>query len=176
MKTAKPEKLDNDSTNIHISNLEGEMQKIHKIPGKAYGKGSGFLFFSKERGDCCKQYWENFYSLWCQSTFLETRFNCAKGYWDSGELHMRGVSCRKSRYKHGRTDWVSNWEKDNSNCWNIFPRKPKRWVSSSIADPEYFSQSHRFADPRQNSGLRKDAPVWEFVLDHLNNCQWRLLI
>ena len=72
-------------------------------------------------------------------------------------------SCRKRRYKHGKTDWVRNWEKDNSNCWNIFQRKPKSWSPSSIADPEYFSQRHRFADPRQNSesGLRNEAP--EFV-------------
>ena len=71
---------------------------------------------------------------------------------------MEGVLCRKSRYKHGRTNWVRSWEKDNSNCWNVFQRKPKRWTPSSIVDLEYFSQSHRFADPRQNFGLRKDAP------------------
>ena len=32
------------------------------------------------------------------------------------ELQMEGVLCRKSRYKHDRTNWVRNWEKDNSNC------------------------------------------------------------
>ena len=76
---------------------------------------------------------------------------------------MESIRCRNSRYKHGRTNWVRNWEKDNSNCWNIFQRKPKSWSPSSIADPEYFSQRHRFADPRQNSesGLRNEAP--EFV-------------
>ena len=79
------------------------------------------------------------------------------------ELQMESIRCRNSRYKHGRTKWVRNWEKDNSNCWNIFQRKPKSWSPSSIADPEYFSQRHRFADPRQNSesGLRNEAP--EFV-------------
>ena len=81
------------------------------------------------------------------------------------ELQMESIRCRNSRYKHGRTKWVRNWEKDNSNCWNmhIFQRKPKSWSPSSIADPEYFSQRHRFADPRQNSesGLRNEAS--EFV-------------
>ena len=50
---------------------------------------------------------------------------------------MESIRCRNSRYKHGRTKWVRNWEKDNSNCWNIFQRKPKSWSPSSIADPEY---------------------------------------
>ena len=66
------------------------------------------------------------------------------------ELQMESIRCRNSRYKHGRTKWVRNWEKDNSNSMleyayalNVIMipvcislkiqrklRKPKRWSPS----------------------------------------------
>ena len=49
-KKAKPKKSesDKDSTDIHISILEKEMQNMQKIPRNAYGKDSRVLFFHKE--------------------------------------------------------------------------------------------------------------------------------
>ena len=156
-KKAKPKKSDKDSTDIHISILEKEMQNMQKSLEMLTEKIQEFCSSTKKEATNTESI-----STPCGVNRRYSKQDLtALRVIEIQELQMEGVLCRKSRYKHGRTNWVRSWEKDNSNCWNVFQRKPKRWTPSSIADPEYFSQSHRFADPRQNSGLRKDAP--EFV-------------
>ena len=157
MKTAKAEKSDKDSTDIHISILEKEMQNMQKSLEMLTEKIQEFCSSTKKEATNTESV-----STPCGVNRRYSKQDLtALRVIEIQELQMEGVLCKKSKYKHGRTNWVRRWEKDNSNCWNVFQRKPKRWTPSSIADPEYFSQSHRFADPRQNSGLRKDAP--EFV-------------
>ena len=156
-KKAKPKKSDKDSTDIHISILEKEMQNMQKSLEMLTEKIQEFCSSTKKEATNTESV-----STPCGVNRRYSKQDLtALRVIEIQELQMEGVLCRKSRYKHGRTNWVRRWEKDKTNCWNVFQRKPKRWTPSSIADPEYFSQSHRFADPRQNSGLRKDAP--EFV-------------
>ena len=160
-KTAKPEKSDNVSTD-YTSTLQKDMQNMQnslRVLTEA---------IEEFRSSTMKQE-----TVANNSERISTPCGVNRRYSKQDlsalrvieiqELQMESIRCRNSRYKHGRTKWVRNWEKDNSNCWNIFQRKPKSWSPSSIADPEYFSQRHRFADPRQNSesGLRNEAP--EFV-------------
>ena len=171
-KTAKPEKSDNVSTD-YTSTLQKDMQNMQNSLQKDMQDMQNSLRVLTEaieefRSSTMKQE-----TVANNSERISTPCGVNRRYSKQDlsalrvieiqELQMESIRCRNSRYKHGRTKWVRNWEKDNSNCWNIFQRKPKSWSPSSIADPEYFSQRHRFADPRQNSesGLRNEAP--EFV-------------
>ena len=145
MKTAKAEKSDKDSTDIHISILEKEMQNMQKSLEMLTEKIQEFCSSTKKEATNTESV-----STPCGVNRRYSKQDLtALRVIEIQELQMEGVLCRKSRYKHGRTNWVKSWEKDNSNCWNVFQRKPKRWTPSSIADLEYFSQSHRFTDPRQ---------------------------
>ena len=128
MKTAKAEKSDKDSTDIHISILEKEMQNMQKSLEMLTEKIQEFCSSTKKEAT-------NIESI-STPCGVNRRYSkqdlTALRVIEIHELQMEGVLCRKSRYKHGRTNWVRSWEKDNSNCWNVFQRKPKRWTPSSI--------------------------------------------
>ena len=160
-KTAKPEKSDNVSTD-YTSTLQKDMQNMQKSLRVLTKAIEGFRS-STMKQEIVANNSERISTPCGVNRRYSKQDLSALRVIEIQELQMESIRCRNSRYKHGRTKWVRNWEKDNSNCWNIFQRKPKSWSPSSIADPEYFSQRHRFADPRQNSesGLRNEAP--EFV-------------
>ena len=113
MKTASTaEKSDKDSTDIHISILEKEIQNMQKSLEMLTEKIQEFYSYTKKEATNTKS--------------ISTPCGVNRGYSEQDltalrvieiqELQMEGVLCRKNRYKHGRTYLVRNWGKDISNC------------------------------------------------------------
>ena len=117
-KTAKPEKSDNGSTDIYTSTLQKDMQNMQKSLRLLTEAIQRF------RSSTMKQE-----TVANNSERISTPCGINRRYSKQDlsalrvieiqELQMESILCRNSRYKHGRTNWVRNWEKDNSNCWNM---------------------------------------------------------
>ena len=101
-KKAKPKKSDKDSTDIHISILEKEMQNMQKSLEMLTEKIQEFCSSTKKEATNTESI-----STPCGVNRRYSKQDLtALRVIEIQELQMEGVLCRKSRYKHGRNNWV----------------------------------------------------------------------
>ena len=176
MKTAKAEKSDKDSTDIHISILEREMQNMQKSLEMLTEKIQEFCSSTKKEATNTESI-----STPCGVNRRYSKQDLtALRVIEIQELQIEGVLCKKSKYKHGRTNWVRRWEKDNSNCWNVFQRKPlKDGLRVQLLIPNTFHKAtHSQTLDKTLVCEKMHQSLFMVLIDTLDltdQCSWTLL-